>query len=73
MAGAKYRVILEEKNKCIDEVKIRGHYFIHRRNSYNCRSSLLTEGPMDAANILKPLLAEVKIQLYATLKEHRKI
>lgn len=75
MAGAKYRGDFEERIKnVLDEVKKSGDIILFIDEIHTIVGAGSTEGSMDAANILKPLLARGEIQLVGatTLKEYRK-
>ena len=75
MAGAKYRGDFEERIKnVLDEVKKAGDIILFIDEIHTIVGAGSTEGSMDAANILKPLLARGEIQLVGatTLKEYRK-
>ena len=75
MACAKYRGDFEERIKnVLDEVKKAGDIILFIDEIHTIVGAGSTEGSMDAANILKPLLARGEIQLVGatTLKEYRK-
>lgn len=75
VAGAKYRGDFEERiKKALKEVKKAGDVIIFIDEVHTIVGAGSAEGAVDAANILKPLLARGKIQLVGatTLKEYRK-
>ena len=75
IAGAKYRGDFEERiKKALEEVKKAGDVIIFIDEIHTIVGAGSAEGAVDAANILKPLLARGEIQLIGatTLKEYRK-
>ena len=75
VAGAKYRGDFEERiKKALKEVKKAGDVIIFIDETHTIVGAGSAEGAVDAANILKPLLARGEIQLIGatTLKEYRK-
>ena len=75
VAGAKYRGDFEERiKKAIDEVKKVGDIIIFIDEIHTIVGAGAAEGAIDAANILKPLLARGEIQLIGatTIHEYRK-
>ena len=75
VAGAKYRGDFEERiKKALDEVKKAGDVVIFIDEIHTIVGAGAAEGAIDAANILKPLLARGEIQLVGatTLNEYRK-
>ncbi len=75
VAGTKYRGEFEERlKKAIDEIKKDGNTIIFIDEVHTLIGAGSAEGAMDAANILKPLLARGEIQLIGatTLDEYRK-
>ena len=75
IAGSKYRGDFEERiKKALDEVKKVGDVILFIDEIHTIVGAGATEGAMDAANILKPLLARGEIQLIGatTLNEYRK-
>ena len=75
IAGAKYRGDFEERiKKALKEVKKAGDVIIFIDEIHTIVGAGSAEGAVDAANILKPLLARGEIQLIGatTLKEYRK-
>ena len=75
VAGAKYRGDFEERiKKCLDEVKKAGDVILFIDEIHTIVGAGSAEGAVDAANILKPLLArgEVKVIGATTLNEYRK-
>ena len=75
VAGAKYRGDFEERiKKALKEVKKAGDVIIFIDEVHTIVGAGSAEGAVDAANILKPLLARGEIQLVGatTLKEYRK-
>ncbi len=75
IAGAKYRGDFEERiKKALKEVKKAGDVIIFIDEIHSIVGAGSAEGAVDAANILKPLLARGEIQLIGatTLKEYRK-
>jgi len=75
VAGAKYRGDFEERiKKALKEVKKAGDIIIFIDEIHTIVGAGAAEGAIDAANILKPLLARGEIQLIGatTLNEYRK-
>ncbi len=75
VAGAKYRGDFEERiKKSLNEVKKAGDVIIFIDEIHTIVGAGSAEGAIDAANILKPLLARGEIQLIGatTLNEYRK-
>ncbi len=75
VAGAKYRGDFEERiKKALDEVKKVGDVILFIDEMHTIVGAGAAEGAIDAANILKPLLARGEIQLVGatTLNEYRK-
>ena len=75
VAGAKYRGDFEERiKKCLNEVKKAGDVILFIDEVHTIVGAGSAEGAVDAANILKPLLARGEIQLIGatTLNEYRK-
>ncbi len=75
VAGAKYRGDFEERiKKALEEVKKAGDIILFIDEIHIIVGAGAAEGSIDAANILKPLLARGEIQLVGatTLKEYRK-
>ena len=75
IAGSKYRGDFEERiKKALDEVKKAGDVILFIDEIHTIVGAGAAEGAMDAANILKPLLARGEIQLIGatTLNEYRK-
>ena len=75
IAGAKYRGDFEERiKKCLNEVKKSGDVILFIDEIHTIVGAGSAEGAVDAANILKPLLARGEIQLVGatTLNEYRK-
>lgn len=75
VAGSKYRGDFEEKIKnVIDEVKKEKDIILFIDEIHTIIGAGSSEGSMDTANILKPLLARGEIQLIGatTIKEYRK-
>ncbi len=75
VAGAKYRGDFEERiKKALKEVKKAGDTIIFIDEIHTIVGAGAAEGAIDAANILKPLLARGEIQLIGatTLNEYRK-
>ncbi len=75
VAGAKYRGDFEERiKKSLDEVKKAGDVILFIDEIHTIVGAGSAEGAIDAANILKPLLARGEIQLIGatTLNEYRK-
>ncbi len=75
IAGTKYRGEFEERiKKALDEVKKDGNIILFIDEVHTLIGAGSAEGAMDAANILKPMLARGDIQLVGatTLDEYRK-
>ena len=75
VAGAKYRGDFEERvKKCIQEVKTIGNIILFIDEVHTIVGAGAAEGAIDAANILKPLLARGEIEIIGatTIKEYRK-
>ena len=75
VAGAKYRGDFEERiKKALQEVKKAGDIILFIDELHTIVGAGAAEGAIDAANILKPLLARGEIQLVGatTLNEYRK-
>ena len=75
VAGSKYRGDFEERmKKAINEVKKAGDVILFIDEFHTIVGAGSAEGAIDAANILKPLLARGEIQLIGatTLNEYRK-
>ena len=75
VAGAKYRGDFEERiKKCLNEVKKAGDVILFIDEIHTIVGAGSAEGAVDAANILKPLLArgEIKVIGATTLNEYRK-
>ena len=75
VAGAKYRGDFEERiKKILDEVKKAKNIILFIDEIHTIVGAGAAEGAIDAANILKPLLARGEIQLIGatTLDEYRK-
>lgn len=75
LAGSKYRGDFEERlKKCINEIKETKNIILFIDEVHNIVGAGAAEGAIDAANILKPLLARGEIQLIGatTLEEYRK-
>ena len=75
VAGAKYRGDFEERiKKALKEVKKAGDIIIFIDEIHTIVGAGAAEGAIDAANILKPLLARGEIQVIGatTLNEYRK-
>ena len=75
IAGAKYRGDFEERiKKCLNEVKKAGDVVLFIDEIHTIVGAGAAEGAIDAANILKPLLARGEIQLIGatTISEYRK-
>ena len=75
VAGAKYRGDFEERvKKCIQEVKKANDIILFIDEIHTIVGAGAAEGAIDAANILKPLLARGEIRLIGatTIKEYRK-
>ena len=75
VAGAKYRGDFEERiKKCLNEVKKVGDIILFIDEIHTVVGAGAAEGAIDAANILKPLLARGEIQLIGatTINEYRR-
>ena len=75
VAGAKYRGDFEERvKKCLAEVKKAQDIILFIDEIHTIVGAGAAEGAIDAANILKPLLARGEIQVVGatTIKEYRK-
>ncbi|MBR3133448.1 MAG: ATP-dependent Clp protease ATP-binding subunit [Clostridia bacterium] len=75
IAGSKYRGDFEDRiKKCISEVKKAGDIILFIDEIHIIVGAGAAEGAIDAANILKPLLARGEIQLIGstTIDEYRK-
>ena len=75
VAGAKYRGDFEERvKKCLAEVKKNQDIILFIDEIHTIVGAGAAEGAIDAANILKPLLARGEIQVVGatTIKEYRK-
>ena len=75
VAGAKYRGDFEERiKKCLNEVKKAGDVILFIDEIHTIVGAGSAEGAVDAANILKPLLARGDVQVIGatTLNEYRK-
>ncbi len=75
VAGAKYRGDFEERiKKCLEEVKKAGDVILFIDEVHTIVGAGSAEGAVDAANILKPLLARGEVQVVGatTLNEYRK-
>ena len=75
VAGAKYRGDFEERiKKCLNEVKKAGDVILFIDEIHTIVGAGSAEGAVDAANILKPLLArgEIRVIGATTLNEYRK-
>ena len=75
VAGAKYRGDFEERiKKALNEVKKAGDIILFIDEIHTIVGAGAADGAIDAANILKPLLARGEIQLVGatTLNEYRK-
>jgi len=75
VAGAKYRGDFEDRiKKCLNEVKKVGDVVLFIDEIHTIVGAGSAEGAVDAANILKPLLARGEIQVVGatTLNEYRK-
>ncbi len=75
VAGAKYRGDFEERiKKCLEEVKKSGDVILFIDEVHTIVGAGSAEGAVDAANILKPLLARGEVQVVGatTLNEYRK-
>ena len=75
VAGAKYRGDFEERiKKCLEEVKKAGDVILFIDEIHTIVGAGSAEGAVDAANILKPLLARGEVQVIGatTINEYRK-
>ena len=75
VAGAKYRGDFEERiKKCLSEVRKAGDVILFIDEIHTIVGAGSAEGAVDAANILKPLLARGEVQVVGatTLNEYRK-
>ena len=75
VAGAKYRGDFEDRlKKCLQEIKKAGNVIVFIDEIHTIVGAGAAEGAIDAANILKPLLARAEIQVIGatTLNEYRK-
>ena len=75
VAGSKYRGDFEERiKKCLQEVKKAGDVILFIDEIHTIVGAGSAEGAVDAANILKPLLARGEVQVVGatTLNEYRK-
>ena len=75
LAGAKYRGEFEERIKnVLDEVKKAGNVILFIDELHTIVGAGASEGAIDAANILKPMLARGEMQVIGatTLNEYRK-
>ena len=75
VAGAKYRGDFEERiKKSLDEVRKAGDVILFIDEIHTIVGAGSAEGAVDAANILKPLLARGEVQIVGatTLNEYRK-
>ena len=75
VAGATYRGDFEERiKKCLSEVKKAGDVILFIDEIHTIVGAGSAEGAVDAANILKPLLARGEVQVVGatTLNEYRK-
>ena len=75
VAGAKYRGDFEERiKKCLEEVRKAGDVILFIDEVHTIVGAGSAEGAVDAANILKPLLARGEVQVIGatTLNEYRK-
>ncbi len=75
VAGAKYRGDFEDRiKKCLNEVKKAGDVILFIDEIHTIVGAGAAEGAVDAANILKPLLARGEVQVIGatTLNEYRK-
>ena len=75
VAGAKYRGEFEERlKKALEEIRTAGNVIIFIDEMHTIVGAGAAEGAIDAANIMKPLLARGEIQVVGatTLDEYRK-
>ncbi len=75
VAGAKYRGEFEDRlKKSIEEIRSAGNVIVFIDEMHTIVGAGAAEGAIDAANILKPLLARGEIQIIGatTLDEYRK-
>ena len=75
VAGTKYRGDFEERiKKCLEEVRKSGDVILFIDEVHTIVGAGSAEGAVDAANILKPLLARGEVQVIGatTLNEYRK-
>ena len=75
VAGAKYRGDFEERlKKCLQEIKKSNNTILFIDEIHTIVGAGAAEGAIDAANILKPLLARAEIQVIGatTLNEYKK-
>lgn len=75
VAGAKYRGDFEDRiKKCLAEIKKSKDIILFIDEIHNIVGAGAAEGAIDAANILKPILARGEIQLIGatTIEEYRK-
>ena len=75
VAGAKYRGDFEDRvKKCLKEVRKAGDIILFIDEVHSIVGAGAAEGAIDAANILKPLLARGELQLIGatTITEYRK-
>ena len=75
VAGAKYRGDFEDRlKKCLQEIKKAGNIILFIDKIHTIVGAGAAEGAIDAANILKPLLARAEIQVIGatTINEYRK-
>lgn len=75
IAGAKYRGEFEERlKKALEEIKKAGNIILFIDEMHTIIGAGAAEGAIDAANILKPLLARGEIQVIGatTITEYRK-
>lgn len=75
IAGAKYRGDFEDRiKKCLNEVRKSGNTILFIDEIHTIVGAGAAEGAIDAANILKPILARGELQLIGatTINEYRK-
>lgn len=75
LAGAKYRGDFEERIKALlDDISNNNDYYLFIDEIHNIVGAGAAEGAIDAANIMKPLLARGDIHVIGatTIKEYRK-